>query len=65
MADSHGFCVTCRWFSVPDERLSEECDGECRRWSPQVVGVDDGASYVSEWPAVSALDWCGEWRGNE
>jgi hypothetical protein len=62
-------CSTCRYFHSPCGLTR----GECRRSSPQVVGLSetskdpylrgDVVSYRETcWPRIDSTDWCGEWE---
>lgn len=58
-------CLTCR-FGTPFEGddsvvdASEGSDIECHRFPPHVAYCGDYA--CTDWPVVSAFQWCGEWQ---
>ena len=63
---SGGCCMTCRFSDDIDQRCTpcEGSDMTCKRYPPTVIGRfgDEGLRVWSDFPMVSAMDWCGEWR---
>jgi len=47
-------CGTCAAFAGKDNTAW----GECRAGPPQVLPINDGTSFRTEWPAVRADKWC-------
>ncbi len=47
-------CRTCKFF---EKHKTDDETGDCRRYPPTPLPVDD-----HEWAVVSVEDWCGEHR---
>lgn len=59
-------CFTCVfWRELPPGRrqFSRGKDGECRRYPPTVIDLQNmGDVPISTTPLTAADHWCGEWR---
>lgn len=56
-------CCNCRFYDRLDDSQqmpAEDVLGECRRFPPVVIGLDDGDNGIQVLPIVEAQHWCGE-----
>lgn len=50
-------CETCRfWEGDPGDSI-----GDCRRYAPQPVSVEDSSGVRAWWLATNRHDWCGDY----
>jgi len=58
-------CDCCRFYD------GDVDEGECRRHAPRFLlgqvkpGIAEDALVAGVWPAVSSIDWCGDFEANE
>ena len=60
-----GWCSDCLFWEYEESNF-----GECRRRSPQFVGVvhknpGPGSPNEAAWPKTYGWDWCGEFAANK
>ena len=61
MTDSR--CKTCRFWKIFDEECGEIGGmGDCYRFPPQPVALNEYGDVQVERPMVAGIDWCGEWQ---
>lgn len=57
----NGACWRCRWYESAECAENDEA-GCCHRYPPQMV-VSDGDMPTTSWfPAVSCMEYCGEFE---
>ena len=60
--DGRPHCETCcYWIRLPSDTHTDNQDGDCRRYPPQLLHDPEDGTYAV-WPITETTDYCGEYR---